>query len=620
MITSNSTETELDNLLKPCLVSIDEYDINDSVTLGNGTNGEVCLATRNNNEYAFKQIHASLSHDILKIKRNLLLYSKLEHNNLVKMVSYDFIKGLGKNKTFAIIMEKAQANLASSIIENPTLFKDINSVKLFMSQMFSVFSYFTLNSVVHRDVKPQNILLHQISPTIWKLADMSFAKDDSSSVDSSVSHSSAFLGTVAYMAPEIKRNFMRPGEKMNWRKCDIFSLGMVFLYICGMHKDEGLNEGTDQEILIKLSKSMNRLKEKYDDQKIIEVIGMMLLPNPENRPDFGTLHLSMSSQEIISMQGNQNFDAKNLVEKVRELEILLDSKNTKLRELEILLSSKDQIILEKDMTINQLQKQIKELIDESIIRKEKKNEDLETKIEREKNRVLTNSQEYNMTLKPQNITLPVNLYVEDLNKKKTDNVVIEYALITSPEQKIQMKPERIVDSKIIPNISTKAINDLNQVSNYITYLKSVMKNGEKIATTIPSFDVNQITNLHLSQLELGCTLDDAKMNQLSKSLSALKLTQLHLNFERNQITDNGMNQLSKSLIDLKQLTQLHLNFNNNIYGGNNQITDNGMNQLSKSLIDLKQLTQLHLYFSGGKVSKTAKASILEHFPRATISI
>jgi serine/threonine protein kinase len=178
------------------------------------------------------------------------------------------------------------------------------------------------------------------------VADMSFAKDDSSSIDSSVSRSSAFLGTVSYMAPEIKRNFMRPGERMNWKKCDVYSLGMVFLNVCGFAKYEGLNEGTDQEILTKLSQTLNTLKEKIKDQKLLEVIGVMLLPNPENRPDFASLHLSMCSQDIFllhSMQSNQSSDAtddQDLLEKLKELEVLLMSEETKLKELENLMESK----------------------------------------------------------------------------------------------------------------------------------------------------------------------------------------------------------------------------------------------------------------------------------------
>jgi serine/threonine protein kinase len=299
MINSKLTEADLDALLKPYFVPLDEYEVNKSVTLGTGMNGSVLLATRNDKEYAIKNVLAPTDEVRLSVKRNLVLYSNLDHKNLVKFVSYDILRGVGKSKMFAIVMEKAQTSLSSYMIDNPMYFNDINHLKQFMFQMFSIFNYFEIKTVVHGDVKPPNILLDRTSPEVWKVADLSFAKDDSTNIKNTVS-SAAFLGTREYMAPEVRRDMIKPGEKLDWKKCDVFSLGLVFLAVCGVNSDENINEGSNQEVATKISPLITKIFEKYKDTQIVEIIGLMLQPNPKIRLDIASLQLFISCQSLFT--------------------------------------------------------------------------------------------------------------------------------------------------------------------------------------------------------------------------------------------------------------------------------------------------------------------------------
>ncbi|CAH0554672.1 unnamed protein product [Brassicogethes aeneus] len=83
------------------------------------------------------------------------------------------------------------------------------------------------NSITHRDIKPDNIVLHNCmtreSNTIYKIIDLGYAKDLNDTIVS-------FVGTLDYLAPEICQ-----GKQYNYA-VDYWSLGVLFFeVICGVH-------------------------------------------------------------------------------------------------------------------------------------------------------------------------------------------------------------------------------------------------------------------------------------------------------------------------------------------------------------------------------------------------
>jgi serine/threonine-protein kinase ULK/ATG1 len=84
-----------------------------------------------------------------------------------------------------------------------------------MEQILMGFLELIENSVIHRDVKPENIMMHNGK---LKIADFGFAKN----VISSKHMQKSMVGTPLYMAPQVLKR-----EKYT-SKCDIWALGVIF--------------------------------------------------------------------------------------------------------------------------------------------------------------------------------------------------------------------------------------------------------------------------------------------------------------------------------------------------------------------------------------------------------
>ena len=133
------------------------------------------------------------------------------------------------------------------------------------------------SGVVHRDVKPSNILIDRKGHV--RVADFGLAKPTVASPDPTLTREGAVVGSPAYMSPEQGR-----GLPVDFRT-DVYSLGVV-LYeaLAGARPFEG---ATPVDVLAKhLFAELPSLSAQRPDlsAEVVEVVGWMTCKDPAQRP------------------------------------------------------------------------------------------------------------------------------------------------------------------------------------------------------------------------------------------------------------------------------------------------------------------------------------------------
>jgi len=145
--------------------------------------------------------------------------------------------------------------------------------------------------IVHRDIKPTNLLIfvpskgtETIIKPQMKLADFGISKMLKTDADINFTNTSVTnpSGSIGWMAPEVYES-----NRFDF-KVDVWALGLIFFFTLSDGKHPFGNDPYERTTRIKKKESM-LLTEKdlignIDVQKAIEVIQSMLVVEPENRP------------------------------------------------------------------------------------------------------------------------------------------------------------------------------------------------------------------------------------------------------------------------------------------------------------------------------------------------
>ena len=186
-------------------------------TIGSGGMGEVYRAidTRLGRTVAIKQLPRELSANPVYRRRLLQearAMSALNHSNIV--ILYDISSYNGAD---FLVMEYVAGRSLKELIPPEGL--AIEQVLNLGVQAASALAAAHAAGIVHRDVKPANILVTESH--VVKVLDFGIAKFPNDRIPIHLTGSGQVMGTVAYMSPEQTR-----GEEID-ASSDIFSLGCV---------------------------------------------------------------------------------------------------------------------------------------------------------------------------------------------------------------------------------------------------------------------------------------------------------------------------------------------------------------------------------------------------------
>ncbi|KAI4194667.1 MAG: hypothetical protein LQ348_002586 [Seirophora lacunosa] len=190
--------------------------------LGAGGQGRVLkvLRKRTGFVYALKEITIPVGkRKVLKRQEKEIQYMQtLRHDGILNLLAFD-VEQAPEHFIVRILMPLCETSL-DKLIPDESIFS------AFMRQGCEAMAFLHAHQIIHRDIKPQNILLRDGPPDRYVLADFGYANQ--------VHEAKSICGTPGYMAPEI---FV--GESYD-AKSDLFSMGVVGLEIRGVF--EGIKD------------------------------------------------------------------------------------------------------------------------------------------------------------------------------------------------------------------------------------------------------------------------------------------------------------------------------------------------------------------------------------------
>lgn len=229
---------------------------------------------------ALKVIREELAGDETQRRRFLnegRIIDVIDHPNIVKV----FERG-EQNDRLYIAMELLEGRTLADLIADSARQQEMiseSSCVAMMRQLGSAVQTIHAHGVVHRDIKPNNVVLvsgQEGDPTV-KLLDFGVAR---SATMTSLTEAGEILGTMTYLAPERLQH--RPPVPAS----DIFSLGVVYYELLTLERPF---PGEDpvallSSILDREPQHPGRLRPGLNDQ-LADLVMAMLRKDPASRPD-----------------------------------------------------------------------------------------------------------------------------------------------------------------------------------------------------------------------------------------------------------------------------------------------------------------------------------------------
>ena len=238
--------------------------------LGKGGDSTVYRATDNstNNDVALKILKVKTEEDVFsgQFERETTQLAKLDHSNIVKLLDHGCHEGV-----FYVVTEFIDGQSLGDIIKQSPLMEE-SAVDLGL-EIADALSYMNSSGIVHRDIKPDNILISDEGEV--KIVDFGLSREED---QQTVSIKGEMFGTPQYLAPEYI-----DGKKLTV-KTDIYSLGVTLFYmVSGVLPFQA---GTPMALLSKqlneqppmLNKISSGISEEFAD-----IVNAMLAKDPEAR-------------------------------------------------------------------------------------------------------------------------------------------------------------------------------------------------------------------------------------------------------------------------------------------------------------------------------------------------
>jgi len=254
------------------------------------------IDTRLDRPVAVKVMHAHLANDeafVSRFIKEAKATAALSHPNIVSIQDQGWNEG-GPPAVFLVMELVEGSTLRDFLNENGPL--SVEQTIQFITPVLSALAAAHLIGIIHRDVKPENILISKDGRI--KVADFGLARN-MTMAQTMTAESSVVLGSVSYLSPEQVQRGIADARS------DVYAIGIVlFEMLLGKKPYDG--ETPIQIAYRHVNDRIPNVKELKSDvpEMIADLIFQATAPNPDQRPK----------------------DAEQLLSKVRDIQAKLDPK------------------------------------------------------------------------------------------------------------------------------------------------------------------------------------------------------------------------------------------------------------------------------------------------------
>jgi len=248
----------------------DRYQIVKSIGEGGMANVYLAYDTILDRNVAVKILRGDLSNDekfVRRFQREALSASSLNHQNIVEV--YDVGEDHGE---YYIVMEYIEGKHLKDLIKKRGTITTTEAIDI-MLQITSGMSVAHDSYIIHRDIKPQNIMI--LENGIIKVTDFGIAMAMNST---QLTQTNSVMGSVHYLPPE------QASGKGSSLQSDVYSMGIVmYELLTGKLPYKGDNA---VEIALKhLKEPLPNIKNELPnlEQSVANIVTKATCKNPKNR-------------------------------------------------------------------------------------------------------------------------------------------------------------------------------------------------------------------------------------------------------------------------------------------------------------------------------------------------
>ncbi|XP_059628468.1 cell division control protein 2 homolog [Cornus florida] len=198
---------------------MEKYEKLEEIGVGNFASVYKGYNSETNETVALKWINISDESEGVpsSIIREISFLREMEHSNIVRLLDVVDTVEHGRNKVY-LVLEYMDVDLKKFIKTHSETAKNPHVIKSFLHQILSGLAYCHSHKILHRDLKPQNLLIDSIE-RILKLADFGSARAVAYTRGEQVA-------TLLYVAPELMNGGITSAE------ADLWSVGCIFAEMC----------------------------------------------------------------------------------------------------------------------------------------------------------------------------------------------------------------------------------------------------------------------------------------------------------------------------------------------------------------------------------------------------